>query len=81
MKIRVLMVDDNKALLDVGAMYMERDAEDFEVTTTDSAAHALDLLEFNTFDAIISDYQMPIHDGLEFLARVRATNPPQTSFP
>ena len=66
------MVDDNKALLDVGAMYMERDAEDFEVTTTDSAAHALDLLEFNTFDAIISDYQMPIHDGLEFLARVRA---------
>jgi len=72
MKIRVLMVDDNRQFLDVGAMYMEREAEDFEVSVADSAAHALDLLEFNSFDAIISDYQMPVLDGLEFLARVRA---------
>jgi len=66
------MVDDNKPLLNVAAMYIERDADDFEITTADSATFALDLLEFNSFDAIISDYQMPILDGLEFLARVRA---------
>lgn len=72
MKIRVLFVDDNQPLLDIGSMYMERDATDFEITTTNSAAKALDILAFKTFDAIISDYQMPIIDGLEFLARVRA---------
>lgn len=72
MKIRVLFVDDNQPLLDIGSMYMERDATDFEITTANSAAKALDILAFKTFDAIISDYQMPIIDGLEFLARVRA---------
>lgn len=74
MKIRVLLVDDNEPLLNVGSMYMERDAEDFEVTTANSASKALDLLEFQTFDAIISDYQMPILDGLDFLATVRSRN-------
>ena len=72
MKIRVLFVDDNEPLLDIGSMYMERDAVDFEITTANSAAKALDILDFKSFDAIISDYQMPILDGLEFLARVRS---------
>ena len=72
MKIRVLLVDDNEPLLDVGSVYIERDADDFEITTASSASKALDILAFKSFDAIISDYQMPIIDGLEFLARVRA---------
>jgi len=72
MKIQVLFVDDNEPLLNVGSEYIERDAPDFEITTSKSATAALDLLEFKKFDAIISDYQMPIIDGLEFLARVRA---------
>ena len=72
MKIRVLFVDDNEPLLDIGSMYMERDAVDFEITTANSASKALDILAFKSFDAIISDYQMPILDGLEFLARVRS---------
>lgn len=72
MKIQVLFVDDNKSLLDIGSMYIERDAPDFEITTTNSAAKALDILDFKSFDAIISDYQMPFIDGLEFLARVRS---------
>ncbi|MCK4568188.1 MAG: response regulator, partial [Candidatus Thorarchaeota archaeon] len=72
MKIKVLFVDDNEPLLSVGSEYMERDFPDLEITTANSATAALDLLEFKKFDAIISDYQMPIIDGLEFLARVRS---------
>lgn len=72
MKIKILLVDDNEPLLSVGSEYMERDSPDLEITTASSATAALDLLEFKKFDAIISDYQMPIIDGLEFLARVRA---------
>ena len=31
---------------------------DFEITTANSVAKALDIIEFKSFDAIISDYQM-----------------------
>ena len=72
MKIRILFVDDNEPLLRIGSEYMERDSPDFEIITANSASAALDLLEFKEFDAIISDYQMPAIDGLEFLARVRS---------
>jgi len=72
MKIQVLFVDDNEPLLEVGSVYIERDAPDFEMTVANSASKALDLLDFKSFDVIISDYQMPVIDGLEFLARVRS---------
>ncbi|TFH08717.1 MAG: response regulator, partial [Candidatus Thorarchaeota archaeon] len=72
MKIQALFVDDNEPLLEIGSVYIERDAQDFEMTTASSASKALDLLAFKSFDVIISDYQMPVIDGLEFLARVRA---------
>ncbi|MCX6690132.1 MAG: PAS domain S-box protein, partial [Methanoregula sp.] len=42
------------------------------VTTATSAPEALRLLERERVDAIISDYQMPEMDGIEFLKVVRA---------
>lgn len=68
--ISVLYVDDEAALLDLGKIFLERTG-DFSVTTIDSASAAMALLETEPFDAIISDYQMPDVDGLEFLKQVR----------
>jgi PAS domain S-box-containing protein len=70
-KIRVLYVDDESALLELCKVYLERSG-DFIVAITPGAPEAIRLLEIERFEAIISDYQMPEMDGIEFLKVVRA---------
>jgi PAS domain S-box-containing protein len=69
-EISVLFVDDEPALLDIGKIYLERQ-DGVTVTTALSAADGLRLLETGSFDAIVSDYQMPEMNGIEFLKVVR----------
>jgi len=69
--IRVLYVDDEKPLLDVGKLFLE-EYGDFTVTTAGSAPEGLRLLGQEKFDAIISDYLMPGMDGIRFLVEVRS---------
>ncbi|MCX6689166.1 MAG: response regulator, partial [Methanoregula sp.] len=68
--IRVLCVDDDPLLLEVGTKFLEKSG-DFTVTTATSASDAIRLLEQETFDTIVSDYQMPEMDGIQFLVEVR----------
>lgn len=68
--IRVLYVDDEAGLLEIGKLFLESLGE-FSVNTVISASAALRLLNEQTFDAIISDYQMPGMDGIAFLKEVR----------
>jgi PAS domain S-box-containing protein len=70
--ISILYVDDEPGLLDVGKIFLERDGQ-FTVETVTSATLALEAMRTKKFDAIISDYQMPEVDGIEFLKRVRAS--------
>ena len=69
--ISVLYVDDEPELLGLCKIFLEQSGE-VQVTPIDSVQMGLDLLSTSTFDAIISDYQMPDIDGLEFLKRVRS---------
>ncbi|MDD1719578.1 MAG: PAS domain S-box protein [Methanoregulaceae archaeon] len=66
----ILYVDDENAFLDIAKLYLERSGE-FTVDTAGSATQALKMLRKNEYDAIISDYQMPGLDGIEFLRKVR----------
>lgn len=68
--ISVLYVDDDPALLEIGHRFLERSG-DWGVRTLTSAQEALDSPDLATYDAIISDYQMPGMNGIEFLKIVR----------
>jgi PAS domain S-box-containing protein len=68
--LSVLYVDDEPGLLEVARLFLEHSGE-FRVTTSTSAQKALDSPEIQSYDAIISDYQMPDMDGIAFLKAVR----------
>ncbi|KQC10148.1 MAG: hypothetical protein APR55_09565, partial [Methanolinea sp. SDB] len=68
--ISVLYVDDESSLLEIARIFLERTGQ-FRVNTVDSAQNGLDALKAERYDAIISDYQMPVMNGLEFLKEVR----------
>ena len=70
-KIRVLYVDDDPHLLDIGKKILEKSG-DFIVSTSPSASEAIRILGQDGFDAIVSDYQMPEMDGIEFLKQIKA---------
>ena len=70
--VSVLCVDDEPAFLELVKLFLERTG-DFTVDTADSAPAALEKLTKKSYDAIVSDYQMPGMDGIELLQRVRAT--------
>jgi PAS domain S-box-containing protein len=68
--IRVLYVDDDPLLLETGRLYLQK-LGNFTVDTAESVAKALKKLGEGPYDAIISDYQMPVMDGLSFLKHLR----------
>ena len=69
--IRVLLVDDEPGLPETVAAYLERGSDDIAVTTATNALEAVTTLEDESFDCIVSDYQMPAVSGLDFLKAVR----------
>ncbi len=69
---RILYVDDEPNLLEICKLFLERSGQ-FSVDSITSAPAALALLNTKNYDAIISDYQMPEMDGIEFLKTVRSS--------
>ena len=69
--ISLLYVDDEPGLLDIGKLFLERDGE-IIVTTAPNAPEAIRLLSEQSYDAIVSDYQMPKMDGIAFLKHLKA---------
>jgi PAS domain S-box-containing protein len=72
--ISVLYVDDEEVLLEIGKIFLEKSRQ-FHVDTMTSAYEALHLLKSTSYDAIVSDYQMPGMDGIAFLKSIRAEFP------
>lgn len=71
--LKVMLVDDEPALLEIGKVYLEREA-DIEVVTCESPQEALEEIDRSRFDVIVCDYQMPYLNGIEFLEIVRRKN-------
>ncbi len=71
-EIRVLHVDDDAAFKDVTAAFLEREATSFVLSHAADAAEGLTRLEAESFDCVVSDYDMPGRNGIELLEEVRA---------
>jgi len=72
--ISVLYVDDDPVLLDIGKLYLEQSGT-IQVDILESATTALEKIRTTRYDAVVSDFQMPEMDGIEFLKAVRAEYP------
>jgi CheY-like chemotaxis protein len=78
--IEILLVDDDPHDLEMAEVFLKEQSDRFSFTSVLSASDGLDALnqadspaEF--FDCIVSDYQMPGTDGLEFLNEIRERYP------
>jgi len=69
-RVKVLHVDDDLAFLKVAKQCLEMQGK-VEVDTASSVTEALEKLKETDYDAIVSDYQMPGKDGLQFLKELR----------
>jgi len=72
--IRVLHVDDAQDFADTAAAFLES-AGAFSVTTATTPEDGLRILEQSPVDCVVSDYEMPGRNGLEFFEAVRADHP------
>ncbi len=69
--MKILHVDDEADILEQSKIYLEAEDDRLDVRTAISAEKGLKMLERGDFDAVISDYQMPGLNGLEFLDIIR----------
>ncbi|MFC3476189.1 PAS domain-containing response regulator [Halobacterium litoreum] len=74
-RIRVLHVDDEPGFADLAATFLEREDDAFEVETATSVSDGLDALDDRDVDCVVSDYDMPGRNGIEFLEAVREDHP------
>ena len=68
--MRILYLDDEPDLLEIGKAFLEK-SQELLVDTALSAAEAKDRMSASEYDAVISDYQMPVMDGIQFLKELR----------
>lgn len=68
-KPRVLVADDEERILMLLQANLE--AFGFEVATAEDGVRALELLETESFDAVITDMNMPGAGGMEIIEHVR----------
>jgi PAS domain S-box-containing protein len=73
--IRLLLVDDEPLFLIVSKKFLEKDDSGIECDTCSSAGEALEKLAASSYDATVSDYDMPEMDGIALLKVVRAQYP------
>jgi len=73
MKEKVLLVDDEEEFIETLAERMR--TRGMEVSTSNSGADALQLVDDEDFDVVVLDLKMPGIDGLDALKRIKRRRP------
>ncbi len=66
---KVLVVDDEIHIVQVIAIKLRNNG--FEVLTAENGVQALDIAKTQKPDLVITDYQMPVMTGIEFIEKLR----------
>ncbi|TKX75550.1 response regulator [Halorubrum sp. GN11_10-6_MGM] len=72
---RILFVDDEPGAADLAATHVERLVDGIETVTRLSPDEGLDVVCEGCVDCVVSDFDMPGSNGLEFLESVREVDP------
>jgi DNA-binding NtrC family response regulator len=70
---RILVIDDQPIILRCLRSALKFDGH--EVVTVDAADTALSLVDFPSFDIVITDYAMPRMDGMKFIELAHRLSP------
>jgi len=73
----ILLVDDEEMVVTSIKSFLTLET-DYQVVAFTSPKEALDYVQKNRVDLVISDYLMPEVDGIEFLAKVKEIQPEAT---
>jgi len=74
-RIELLHVDDNESILDLAATFLKKTHDQLSIHSKRDPQEALDYLETNDVDCVVSDYDMPGLNGIGLLQEVRDTYP------
>ena len=74
-KPKILVVDDNKAFLKLMVGRLNKTYSDARFYRADSGEEALQLVENNTINLVISDFNMPHMNGFDLLIEVKKIKP------
>jgi PAS domain S-box-containing protein len=73
-QIKVLHVDDDQLFLETSKELLLEIAKDVSIDIASNVDEALKKVTAEKYDAIISDYDMPIKNGLDFVKNLRENN-------
>ncbi len=69
--MRILTVDDSRTMLSM--LQHTLSGAGFEVIQAEDGQQGLDKLKTESFDVVITDINMPVMDGIEFIKNVRSS--------
>lgn len=69
--MKVLFVDDEPDLAELAKLFLKKQSSKLVIETANSAIEGLKKIKNSEFDAVISDYDMPKMDGLEFFEALK----------
>ncbi|HZX30769.1 MAG TPA: response regulator [Rhodocyclaceae bacterium] len=72
---RIMLVDDETSILKALQRVVLRAMTDVKVETFDDPKAALARMSEMGFDLVVSDYRMPVMDGISFLSEVKQVQP------
>ena len=68
---RILVVDDDDMNLKMAEFILKKDMKDIEVVLANTGMKAIDILQRETIDLVLLDFQMPVMNGLKTLELIR----------